>query len=283
MPSRTSSRLAANELAIAVARSSGPVRYSIRNWSSAVQSLKAADQPGQDVARLLERPDAALGDVDVVDRLALPLHRIGGQQVVERGRIFVALLDDDQFRHAARKHVAAEPVAVDQARRRVAHGFEPLQPELQHGGQFLAALAVVAGLLGDQQLRLEEGQPRRHDQIVGREFQPELSRALDEDQILLGERQDRNAREIDLLVARKVQQQVERPFEAGDIDDQRRIAGDARIVVLGPQTVHRCGLSGLAVQCLRHLPLLSLRLMPPLRNRSRTRRGSPFRPPHPCP
>ncbi len=52
------------------------------------------------------------------------------------------------LRHAAREHVAAEPVAVDEARGRVAHGFQPLQAELQHGGQFLAALALVAGLLG---------------------------------------------------------------------------------------------------------------------------------------
>ena len=80
---------------------------------------------------------------------------------------------------------------------------------------------------------------------------------LDEVQILLDQRQDRNARQIDLLVARKMQQQVERPFEAGDIDDQRRVAGDARIVVLGPQTVHRRGLPGLAVQCLRHVCLCS--------------------------
>ena len=62
----------------------------IRNWSSAVQSRKLADMPRQDVARILERPDAAPRDVHVGDRLALALRGIGGEQVVERGRILVA-------------------------------------------------------------------------------------------------------------------------------------------------------------------------------------------------
>ncbi len=34
-----------------------------------------------------------------------------------------------------------------------------------------------------------------------------------------------DAREVDLLVARQMQQQVERAFEAGDVDDQRRVVG----------------------------------------------------------
>jgi hypothetical protein len=50
--------------------------------------------------------------------------------------------------------VAAEPVAVDEARRGVAHRLEPLQAELQHRGQFLAALALVTGLLGIRSLDL---------------------------------------------------------------------------------------------------------------------------------
>ena len=195
---------------------------------------EAADQAGQNVARLLQRPDGALGDVHVGDGLALALRRVGGKQVVERGGVFVALFDDHQFRHAARKDVAAEPVAVDQPGADVAHGFETLQAELQDGGQFLAALALVARQLGNQQLRLEIGEPGRHHEIVGGKFQPQLSRVFDKDEILLGERQDGDSRQIDLLVARKVQEQIERTFETGDIDDQRRIAGEARVRVLGP-------------------------------------------------
>ena len=81
---------------------------------------------------------------------------------------------------------------------------------------------------GISSLRLEVGEPGGHDEIVGGEFEPDAcARGLDEDEILLGERQDGDAGEIDLLGARKVQQQVERPFEAGDVDDQRRVVGSA--------------------------------------------------------
>ena len=44
------------------------------------------------------------------------------------------------------------------------------------------------------------------------------------DQILVGQRQDRNLGEIDLLLPRQRQQQIERAFIALDVDDQRRLA-----------------------------------------------------------
>ena len=76
-----------------------------------------------------------------------------------------------------------------------------------------------------QQARLEIGEPRRHHEIVGGKFEPQLARLLDEGEILVGERQDRDLREIDLLLARERQQQIERAFEALDIDDQRLLVG----------------------------------------------------------
>ena len=220
--------------------------------------LEAADQPRQDLAGLLERPDAAPGDAHIGDRLPLPLRGIGGQQVVEAGRIGVALFQDHRFRHAALEDVAAEPVAVDQARRRVAHRLQPLQAELQHRSQFLAALAILARLLGDQQLRLEIGEPRRHHEVVGGEFKPHRPHLFDEFQILVDQRHDRDAGEIDLLVARQMQKQVERPFETVDVDDQRRFAAGARIVVLGPQPVHRRRLARLLVDSRCHACRVSL-------------------------
>ena len=51
---------------------------------------------------------------------------------------------------------------------------------------------------------------------------PLLARRLDEGEILLGKLQNRNARKIDLLPPRELQQQVERPLEALDIDRERR-------------------------------------------------------------
>ena len=89
-----------------------------------------------------------------------------------------------------------------------------------------AAISSAKLLLGarrrwDQQPRFEIGEPRRHHQIIGGHFELQLSRLLDEDQILLGQRQDGNPRQINLVMAREFEQQVERTFEAADIDDQR--------------------------------------------------------------
>ena len=78
-------------------------------------------------------------------------------------------------------------------------------------------------LLRQQQPRFEVGEPRRHHQIVGGKFQPHFSRRLDEGEILVGQRQDGNLGEIDLLLAGERQQQVERTFKALDIDHQRRL------------------------------------------------------------
>ena len=43
------------------------------------------------------------------------------------------------------------------------------------------------------------------------------------DEILVGQRQDGNLGEIDLLLPRQRQQQVERALIALDVDDQRRL------------------------------------------------------------
>ena len=75
-----------------------------------------------------------------------------------------------------------------------------------------------------QKPRLQEGEPGRHDQIVGREFEPLLARGLDEQQILLGERKDGDAGEIDLLPPGELQQQVERTLEPVEIDGERWLA-----------------------------------------------------------
>ena len=80
------------------------------------------------------------------------------------------------------------------------------------------------GGFGQQQPRFQEREPRRHHQIVGGKLEPDFSGRLDEDEILIGQRQDGNLGEIDLLLPRQRQQQVERALIALDIDDQRRLA-----------------------------------------------------------
>ena len=54
-----------------------------------------------------------------------------------------------------------------------------------------------------------------------------MPRRVDELQILVGQRQDRDLRKIDLLRARQRQQQIERALEALHVDDHRRLGGAA--------------------------------------------------------
>jgi hypothetical protein len=76
-----------------------------------------------------------------------------------------------------------------------------------------------------QQSRFQIRQPRRHHEIIGGQFEPDFPGLLDEHQILISERQDRNLGEIDFLLSRQRQQQVERTLIALDVDDQRRLVG----------------------------------------------------------
>src|SRR5262249_4246615 len=88
----------------------------------------------------------------------------------------------------------------------------------------LGALAFGRIGVGQQQARLQIRKPRRHDQVIGRQLESELARLLDEGEILVGKRQDRDLGEIDLLLAGQRQQKGERAFETLDIDHQRRFA-----------------------------------------------------------
>ncbi len=103
----------------------------------------------------------------------------------------------------------AEHVAVELRRGSIsccgdlADRLQPLEPQRQRVRHVLGALALRRVRIRQQQARLQIGEPGRHHQIVGGEFEPQLARLLDEGEILVGERQDRDLREIDLLLARQ--------------------------------------------------------------------------------
>src|SRR5262249_56155526 len=69
--------------------------------------------------------------------------------------------------------------------------------------------------------------PRRHPQIGRRQFEPQLARLLDEGEVLVRKRQNRDLGEIDLLLAREREQEIERALEALHIDDQCRFVARA--------------------------------------------------------
>ncbi len=135
----------------------------------------------------------------------------------------------DRLRIAAAENLAVELRHFHQLLRHLPKGFEPLQAEGERGGEVFGALAFDRIEFGQQQSRFQIGEPRRHHQIVGRELEPQLLGLLDEGEILLGERQHRDLGEIDLLGAGQGEQQVERPLEAADIDDERLLGGRAEV------------------------------------------------------
>src|SRR5690606_22992887 len=138
--------------------------------------------------------------------------------------------------------------------------------------------------LGDEETRLQVGKPRGHDQIVGRKLQPHAAHPLDEGQILLGKRKHRDARKVHLLVARQMQQKIERAFKTFDIDGKYGLGEASLGPLVGPQPVHGNGFSRpLRLRCM--LSLSHCRLAPFFRPRSpptaRTSRAPPL--PRWCP
>ena len=111
--------------------------------------------------------------------------------------------------------------------------METLQPEGEQSGKLRAGgFALLRRLGGKQQLRLEEGKPRRHDEIIGGDLQSEAARLGDEVEILLGERENGDPGEVDLLGAGERKEKIEGPLEALDIDDQR-LTGRHVLALLG--------------------------------------------------
>ena len=91
---------------------------------------------------------------------------------------------------------------------------EALQAEGELGGKLLPRWLILRLLLlGQQQLGFEIGEPRRHHEIIGGDLKAQRAGGFDIVEILLGEPEDRKLGQIDLLVAREHQQQVERAFE----------------------------------------------------------------------
>jgi len=110
----------------------------------------------------------------------------------------------------------------------VAHGLEPLQPKLQQRHHHLAGGFVVDRCLRHHQAALEVSQPGRHYEVVGGDLDALLAHRLDEFEILLGEREHGNLRQVDLVPAGQVEQQVERALVASNIDVKHVLVGRRR-------------------------------------------------------
>ena len=81
------------------------------------------------------------------------------------------------------------------------YGFKSLKLKRQMRGKLFTRGPFFGWIRGQQQSGLQEREPCGHDQIVSGQFQPQLFRLFDERQILMGQGQDRDFAQIDLLGA----------------------------------------------------------------------------------
>ena len=135
--------------------------------------------------------------------------------------------DGDRLGRAACEDVAADTGPADQQLGRASDLLEPAQASRERVREPRRVLRLRLRRNGEQEPRFQVGEPCGHDEVIGGEFEPQFARGLDEGEILVGEFEDRNADEIDLLAARELQQQVERTFEAVEIDLERGLSGPA--------------------------------------------------------
>ena len=99
---------------------------------------------------------------------------VGSDQIVDLGLPLCPAHRSQSFGRGAAEDIAADPIAREQPRAGIAHRVEALEPHLQAQRQFLRARFDL-GIARQQQGGFEIGQPRRHHEIIGRDF--ELQRA----------------------------------------------------------------------------------------------------------
>ena len=137
-------------------------------------------------------------------------------QVVERRLEFRMLHHARLFRKATQEDHIVEDRAGFEFENGCTHGVETLQTERQPFGHFFARRLVFIELLWfrQQEARLHESEPGRHQQIVGREIHAFRFCVLDKAEILDCQIEDRQVKQIDLLAPGQFQQEMERTFIA---------------------------------------------------------------------
>src|SRR5450830_118172 len=185
------------------------------------------DQTLERGARFGQRPDRALLEAHARKQAALALRGISAEQIVERRRPFRPLDLGNRLRRAACEYVAIELRPSHQACRHLAERFQPAQTVGQRQRHIFCARSFAGCCFWQQQPRFQVSEPGCHYQVIGGKFEPHLPRRLDEAEILIGQRQDRNLGEIHFLVARQRKQQIERALEALHVHDHGRLGGAA--------------------------------------------------------
>ena len=190
---------------------------------------KVGHQRLQVAARGVERHDGlARDDVGFQFHLAHVDVAEGFQEVVQAGGPERLADDLRELRVAALEHVAAIQVTRVEIVHRLAHGFEAAEAEGETAGERVGVDLVLVLLLGrQQQFRFQEGEPGGHQEIVGGEVDLLFLRLADPDEILVGQFEDRDLHQVDLVAPGEVQQHVQRALVTVEIDRERvaRVGG----------------------------------------------------------
>ena len=194
---------------------------------------QGADQMAQPLQRVLHGPQRQrAGAVDAVGAGAAQGRQVAAHQRGQIDNEAGAVDLGEILRRAAREHVLAELIAGAEPGGGGAHRLKVPQAGGEGlGGDF--AFVGAASARRQQQAGFQPGEPCRHHQPVSREFQPHPARALDHREKLVHHRENRDPGQIQLLLARRgtgqgvgtvggvyllaagqIQQQIERPFEA---------------------------------------------------------------------
>jgi len=99
---------------------------------------------------------------------------------------------------------------------------------LQNGCELGSARLVILRRLRQQKARFQIGEPGRHHQIVGGDLEAQLALPSDKVEVLIGEGQDRDFGEIDLLFAGQREQQIDRPFVPVEVEHELLGLGNLR-------------------------------------------------------
>ena len=150
---------------------------------------------------------------------------IGFQQIV-KAQLEDRLIDrGETLRGAAREDIAAEQGPRHQRGAGALHRCQQAQPVRQRFRQLdRGRAALVRRRLGQQQARFEIRQPSRHYQVIGGDLQSQATLRGDEGEVLVGQFEDRDAREVDLLLARQGEQKVDRAFIPVEVEDEAGFA-----------------------------------------------------------
>jgi hypothetical protein len=139
---------------------------------------------------------------------SLPVFDIRLKYVDELGIPHSALLAFDGYGLSAREHVDTEAMAADEHLRSLSDLGKALKSQSELDREIIGLSDLLRRRSREDQLRFQECEPGGHDEVIGRDFDPQFADAIDEGEVLVNKREDRDFCEIDFLSPCQIEEQV---------------------------------------------------------------------------